>query len=341
MTAQPNLSGLLGVLQIKSATELVAARKRGDLCAPEPIVAGWFHRASVASLAAPSKARKTWLLVQLGLCVANGIPFLGCETTKGRVLFVNFEVQEAFFTERIEKVADALGVGWDGLDVLTLRGQRGSLDDLTGSLAGGDYALVILDPFYRLSAGKVENAAEEVAATMEKIDALARASGAALVFAHHFAKGSAAAKDVLDRASGSGVFARFPDCIITLTPHETEGALTVDVIARNFPPPPPFVIEHNGAVAQRTAELDPAKIRGAKGGRPPTFDVKDVAEVTKKPMRKADIHRALLALEKGRGASEDAAKSAVARALHAGAIRPETEGSALHVRAPREPSGAS
>jgi hypothetical protein len=40
----------------------------------------------------------------------------------------------------------------------------------------------------------------------------------------------------MDRMSGSGVFARDADTILTLTEHEVEGCFAVEMNLRNLPP---------------------------------------------------------------------------------------------------------
>jgi hypothetical protein len=63
------------------------------------------------------------------------------------------------------------------------------------------------------------------------------------VYAHHFSKGNKSDTDHIDRASGSGVFARDPDAILTLTPHEEEDHLVLEATLRDFPTPSPQVVE--------------------------------------------------------------------------------------------------
>jgi len=63
------------------------------------------------------------------------------------------------------------------------------------------------------------------------------------VYAHHFSKGNKSDTDHIDRASGSGVFARDPDAILTLTPHEEEDHLVLEATLRDFLTPPPQVVE--------------------------------------------------------------------------------------------------
>src|SRR3954462_16003810 len=91
--------------------------------------------------------------------------------------------------------------------------------------------------------------------------------------AGHFAKGNAAAKETIDRISGSGVFARDPDSLIPFTKHEEEGAFTVEMVLRNLPPVEPFVVKWEWPLFRRASQLDPARLKQA-GGRPARFTEK-------------------------------------------------------------------
>jgi RecA-family ATPase len=53
---------------------------------------------------------------------------------------------------------------------------------------------------------------------MNELEALARRTGAAIVVAHHFAKGDSTAKSAIDRMSGAGAWARDPDSLVVMTP---------------------------------------------------------------------------------------------------------------------------
>ncbi len=57
---------------------------------------GVLHRGSKLSLGGASKSYKTWTLMNLALCVAYEVPWLGCSTSQAKVLVVNLEIQSAF-----------------------------------------------------------------------------------------------------------------------------------------------------------------------------------------------------------------------------------------------------
>ncbi len=106
---------------------------------------------------------------------------------------------------------------------------------------------------------------------------LAVTTGAAIAFGAHFSKGNQAAKESMDRIGGSGVFARDPDTILTMTRHEQDGAFTVEPILRNHPPVPPFVIRWDFPLMTRDEMLDPAKLKQAKG-RPSKYGIQDLVD---------------------------------------------------------------
>jgi len=55
------------------------------------LVAGFLGRRSVSMLVGDSGLGKSPLAYQLGLCVAEGIPFLGMATEQGPVIYADFE----------------------------------------------------------------------------------------------------------------------------------------------------------------------------------------------------------------------------------------------------------
>ena len=62
-----------------------------------------------------------------------------------------------------------------------------------------NFALIVLDPIYKLYGGTDENAAGDVAELLNSLERLATETGAAIAFGAHFAKGNASAKEAIDR----------------------------------------------------------------------------------------------------------------------------------------------
>jgi RecA-family ATPase len=247
---------------------------------PPELVEGMIHQGTLAMFAGGSKACKSFTLLDLGISVSQGLPWWGRHVKKGRVLYVNFELAPAFLQQRLFSVAEAKGVADDdvrpfklpGLDLWNLRGYAANVNQLMPMIVdrcrGKAYSMIILDPMYKLLGGRNENAAGEMCEVLNQFDKLAHETGAAVIYSHHFAKGSAAMKEQLDRASGSGVFARHPDAIITITPHEQDSAAVVEATLRNLPAPTPFVMRWSFPLMHLAPDLNPKKLRGQPGAKP-------------------------------------------------------------------------
>ena len=254
---------------------------------PPDLVYGLLHRGSKLVLGGGSKTFKTWTLLDLAISVAAGEPWLSCKTTKGKVLYLNFEIPPAFFQRRIEAIIRAKGITLapHTLEVWNLRGRATGymelLPKIRQRIKDADYSLVVLDPIYKLYGSDTdENDAGAVAGLMNALELVAVDTGAAIAFGAHYAKGNAAAKQAIDRISGSGVFARDPDSILNFTSHEQEDAFTVEATLRNHKPIKPFVVRWLYPLMRRDESLDPAKLKQA-GGRPKKHTVAKLLAVLK------------------------------------------------------------
>ncbi|HEQ9134657.1 TPA: AAA family ATPase, partial [Streptococcus pyogenes] len=78
-----------------------------------------------------------------------------------------------------------------------------------------NYQAVIIDPIYKVLTGD-ENSADQMAHFTNQFDKVATELGCSVIYCHHHSKGSQGGKKSMDRASGSGVFARDPDALIDL-----------------------------------------------------------------------------------------------------------------------------
>lgn len=78
-----------------------------------------------------------------------------------------------------------------------------------------NYTAVIIDPIYKVLTGD-ENSADQMAHFTNQFDKVATELGCSVIYCHHHSKGSQGGKKSMDRASGSGVFARDPDALIDL-----------------------------------------------------------------------------------------------------------------------------
>lgn len=149
---------------------------------------------------------------------------------------------------------------------MTLRGSTEAIENLADEIIAfildmEPFELIILDPVYKLMAGRDENKAGDVTAVLNQIERVAVQTGAAVAIGAHFSKGNQAGKDSIDRIGGSGAFARDPDAILIMTAHEQEDAFTIEATLRNFPPAEPFVVRWEFPLFVRDASLDPAALK--------------------------------------------------------------------------------
>ena len=253
---------------------------------PAERVAGLIHQGSKTAVGGGSKSYKTWLLTDLAVSIAAGVKWLGHATLQGRVLYVNLEIQRSFYRKRVEAIARAKQLPFNGvwrknLDVWNLRGYCMDAESLCKilrqKLAG--YALVVVDPLYKIVGNREENSNDQITSLLNLLESVARETGAAIAYGNHFSKGNQATKESIDRISGAGAFARDPDTILTLTRHESDGAYTVEATLRNFPPIEPFCVRWEYPLFVSDETLDPAKLKQPKkGGRPSIYSTNDLLE---------------------------------------------------------------
>jgi hypothetical protein len=236
---------------------------------PPQLIDGVLHQGAKMVLGGPSKARKSWSLIDLMLSVSTGTPWWGFQTRQGRSLYLNFELPAFALQYRIRSIAAAKGIeDFSGFDLWNLRGHATDFSSLIPKILGRirdtGYAMILIDPIYKGLGARNENDAGDIASLLNEVEQLAAKSGAAVVFGAHFSKGNQAAKESIDRIGGSGVFARDPDVILTMTPHEDDDAHVIDLTLRALPPVKPFVVRWSEAVFAPDHEANPEQLRSAQ-----------------------------------------------------------------------------
>ena len=174
-------------------------------------------------IAGPSKAGKSFLLIQLCIAIAEGRRWLQWQCSKGKVLYVNLELDRASCLHRFKDVYDNLHIKpkeIGNIDIWNLRGKSVPMDKLAPKLirraVKKGYMAVVIDPIYKVLTGD-ENSADQMAHFTNQFDKIATELGCSVIYCHHHSKGYQGGKRSMDRASGSGVFARDPDALLDLT----------------------------------------------------------------------------------------------------------------------------
>lgn len=184
---------------------------------PEELITGILRRGHKMLISGSSKAGKSFLLMELCIAIAEGKSWLGFPCKKGRVLYVNLEIDPASAINRFFKIYEALGLpikNADSIVVWNLRGHAVPLDQLVPKLIrrvrDQHFDAIVIDPIYKVITGD-ENNASEMGAFCNQFDKICTETGCSTIYCHHHSKGAQGMKKAMDRASGSGVFARDPD----------------------------------------------------------------------------------------------------------------------------------
>lgn len=189
-----------------------------------PLISGVLRQGHKMLLAGPSKAGKSFALIELCISIAEGSKWLGqFSCAQGRVLYINLELDRASCLRRFHDVYKALQIAPDNIkniDIWNLRGASVPMDKLAPKLIRRakkkGYIAVVLDPIYKVITGD-ENSADQMAKFCNQFDLVCRELGCAVIYCHHHSKGAQGGKRSMDRASGSGVFARDPDAMLDMT----------------------------------------------------------------------------------------------------------------------------
>lgn len=196
-----------------------------------PLIDGVLRQGHKMLIAGPSKAGKSYALIELCCSIAEGKRWLGFNCTQGKVMYVNLELDRASCLHRFKDVYNALD--WkpnnlQNIDIWNLRGKSVPMDKLAPKLirraAKKNYIAIIIDPIYKVITGD-ENSADQMAHFCNQFDKVCTELGCAVIYCHHHSKGAQGGKRSMDRASGSGVFARDPDALLDLIELERTEAL--------------------------------------------------------------------------------------------------------------------
>jgi hypothetical protein len=253
---------------------MVPAREliRDTRPAPPQIVHGVLHQTCKMLLSGTSKSNKSWSLLDLAVSVASGQKWWGHQCEEADVVYLNFELPDWGMRDRLGSVLTARPECKGCEDRLFFWNLRGHNTDLAllrpkleEQLCRRQFGLIILDPIYKLLGDRDENSNGEIAGLMNEVEAFCQRYGAAVAIAHHFAKGDSTAKNAIDRMSGAGVWARDPDSLVTLTPHEEDDCFSVNMTLRNLPRMPEFVLRWDYPLMRVASDLNPGALRRPQG----------------------------------------------------------------------------
>lgn len=196
----------------------------------EELIPGILRVGHKMLISGPSKAGKSFLLMNLAISMAEGVEWLGMKCKQGKVCYVNLELDDASCIHRFKDIYERRKLAPNhvsDIDIWNLRGHAVPMDRLAPILIHRfrekGYEAIIVDPIYKVITGD-ENSATEMSQFCSYFDRVATEMKVAMIYCHHHSKGAIDKYDnAMDRSSGSGVFARDPDAILDMTQVKTEG----------------------------------------------------------------------------------------------------------------------
>src|ERR1700752_2299339 len=124
---------------------------------PPTVIDGLVRKNEILLVGGHSKSWKSWAMLDLLFCVANGLPWLIFQTVQGLVLHIDLELLGADVKRRFQAIQQSYGKGsFENLRIVSLRGKAfgvGDLSNLATTLNSENWSLIFVDPTYRLHAG--------------------------------------------------------------------------------------------------------------------------------------------------------------------------------------------
>lgn len=189
---------------------------------PPALIEGTLRVRDKMLLAGPSKAGKSFALMELCGAFATGGEWFGHECRKSRALYINLELTSDSCKARFYDVFTSMGVGSKearNTVIWNLKGKGRALDRLAKALVRRAVKkraeVCIIDPIYKVMAGD-ENNARDIGEFTNVLDQIAEDAGISVIYCHHHSKGYQGEKRSIDRASGSGVFGRDADAVVDM-----------------------------------------------------------------------------------------------------------------------------
>ncbi len=222
-----------------------------------PIIDNLIEAGEAIAIVGSAKAGKSFMALQMALCIAAGLPFLGNPVHQRRVLVANLEVAAGQYKRRLRRMCDALQIdiaslrGW--LTIQNLKDGGTNWETLRADADSVEADVVLVDPFYQIFEGEEvdEIAVQNAIQSMRRL----QAADKTLITVFHAPKGFNGDRNLIDMISGSSRLARYPEAILGLMNHaEAEDLRVFSTVLRNHPPSDDLTLRlDNGAfVAEPT-----------------------------------------------------------------------------------------
>lgn len=199
------------------------------------LVDGLLARGQLAVLGGRAKSGKSWLVAQLAQALDTGQPFLGRAVTPGRVLYLPLEDKRA----RLKRRATLLG--WTPASAM-FRYKMPRLNGPNGESGPGlqlidqvarDYDVMLIDTLIATLDGNIsENDNTQMAAIINGLSDITRATNCAILLVHHTNKGMS--DDVFNLLRGASAIRGAYDVGLMMDRRQGEREAVLHIEARDF-----------------------------------------------------------------------------------------------------------
>ena len=209
------------------------------------VVEGLIPQAGLTVLASPPKRGKSWLALQLAIAVESGAPFLGMNTTKGKVVYYALEDTERRLVERVHGLhPQGRPVGLPHCELTIPRLDQGGLEALVSMIEEEKPSLIILDTWSKIKGSPERglNAYEADYRLVAPLKALADVAGVAILLVTHLNKHHRGLDDI-ESITGSMGLPGAADALLFLKRDEHEGSAKLARDGRDFSDTEPLVLK--------------------------------------------------------------------------------------------------
>jgi hypothetical protein len=174
-------------------TYLLSGHEFMKLEPPEPLIDGWIDEGTLAVLYGPPKAGKSFVAIDMMMCVASGSHWQGHPVKQKKVLYIVGE-GSSYYPPRLEAWMETNKVYNSALDNIMLLTRSASLkdpeqvQDVIEIMEEHSIGLVIIDTLARAMGGAEENSNSEMSLVVNAIDKIRLETKATALVVHHSGK---------------------------------------------------------------------------------------------------------------------------------------------------------
>jgi hypothetical protein len=203
------------------------------------IVDGLLREKEVATVIGAAKTAKTWFTLALALAIADGAEFLGLQTHRRKVLYLDYELKPGTFAKRLSMLAEDCPAGFF-FQCLRGESRMPSVEEITTLVIEHGFGVVVVDSLYRTGWITEENSNDSTSRELSALQRLTRETGCTLIAVDHTAKGGGAERSAVDAARGASAKGGFYDALIVLRatdkgPDPAGNYAILDPVLRDWP----------------------------------------------------------------------------------------------------------